>query len=310
MSLVLAKTAGVCILAMLSFQVEGAVAAQSNGSPSTRQALSVDVDLVNVTAAVTDDSGKFIDSLTVDDFQLFADGQQQEITFFSHDSLVPISIGVLIDVSGSLQDKLRQGLETVREIATTLSSNDEMFVITFNSHVDVRQRFTSDPEAIQKALGEIRTRGETAIFDAISAGLREMQSAKHQKKVLLLVSDGFDTKSNLKAGEIVDLLKRSDVRLYALGIDDNDETPPRKRPKYHTYDYMLNTLTSAGGGRFIRLYTGWEYDLRKLARSFLEELHQEYAMGYYPLGRYSLGRRNIEVRVTKPGVHVVCTNCR
>jgi Ca-activated chloride channel family protein len=186
-----------------------------------------------------------------------------------------------------------------------------MFVITFNSRAELKQSFTSNPEAIQKALGEVRASGETAIYDAISSGLREMQAAKHQKKIMLLLSDGFDTRSKLKAAQTEDLLRGSDVRLYAIGIDDNDKTPPpRKRPKYHTYDYMLNKLTIAGGGRFIRLYTGWHYDLRNLSELFLAELHQEYAMGYYPLTPRDLKRRNIEVRVTKPGALVVCANCR
>ena len=182
MRIVLAKAGLLCISAALLLHVHSRVLAQSNASQEPRRVLSVDVDLVNVTAAVIDSSGRFIDGLAVDDFQVFEDGRQQEIAFFSHDSRVPISIGALIDTSGSLQDKLRQGLETLREIATTLSSDDEMFVITFNSRVDVRQGFTNDPEAIQKALGEVRTSGETAVYDAISAGLREMQSAKNQKK--------------------------------------------------------------------------------------------------------------------------------
>src|SRR5215831_4445882 len=271
-----------------------------------REVLSVDVELVNVTATVIDESGRSVQGLTAEDFQVLEDGQEQKISFFSHDSRVPISLGVLLDVSGSLQDKLRQGLQTVRDIASTLSGDDQMFVVMFNSHVDVRQTFTSNQEEIQRSLGDIHAKGETAVYDAISVGLREMQTAKNQKQILLLVTDGFDTKSKINADQAQDLLRRSHVLLYAIGIDDDDNNPPRGRAKYHIYDYMLGKLTDAGGGRVIRLYTGRNYDLRQLSEMFLEELRQAYTIGYYPNKAVdNASWRNIEVRVTKPGVRIV-----
>jgi Ca-activated chloride channel homolog len=276
-------------------------------SQEPRDVLSVNVELVNVTATVIDDSGRSVQDLAAEDFQVFEDGQEQKISFFSHDSNVAISIGVLMDISGSLQDKLRQALRTVREIASVLSPGDEMFVIMFNSHVGVKQTFTSNPEEIQSSLRDVRAKGETAVYDAIAAGLREMQTAKHQKRILLLVSDGFDTKSKVKAEEAEDLLKHSQVLLYAIGIDDADNSPrPRGRPRYHIYDYMLRKLTSAGGGRLIRLETGGNYDLRNLSEEFLAELHQTYTMSYYPRTAVDdTSWRNIEVRVMKPGVRLV-----
>jgi len=105
----------------------------------------------------------------------------------------------VIDVSGSLQDKLLQGLHTVRGIASALSPDDEMFVITFYSRIDLKQSFTSDPQKIQSALRDVRAHGETAMYDAIAAGLSEMQKARHQKRILVLVTDGCDTKSKPRA---------------------------------------------------------------------------------------------------------------
>lgn len=275
-------------------------------SQETREVLSVDVELVSVTANVIDESGTSIRDLTAEDFQVLEDGQEQKISFFSHDSPVPISLGVLVDISGSLQDKLRQGLQTVREIASTLSGDDEIFVLMFNSQVDVRQKFTSNPDEIGRSLRDVRAKGETALYDAISVGLREMQTAKNQKQILLLVSDGFDTKSKMKADEAQDLLKGSHVLLYAIGIDDDDNNPPRSRAKYHIYDYMLHKLTNAGGGRLMRFYTGRNYNLRELSEIFAADLHQAYTMSYYPntIGD-NPGWRKVEVRVTRPGVRIV-----
>jgi len=289
-----------CMSAMLLLRPQALV------TQDRREVLSVDVELVNVTATVIDESGRSVQALTAEDFQVLEDGQEQKISFFSHDSRVPISLGVLLDISGSLQDKLRQGLQTLREIASTLTADDEMFVVMFNSHVDVRQKFTSSPEEIQRSLGDIHAKGETAVYDAISVGLHEMQTAKNQKQVLLLVTDGFDTKSKMNADQAQDLLRRSHVLLYAIGIDDDDNNPPRGRAKYHIYDYMLGKLTDAGGGRLVRLYTGRHYDASWISEMFLTELRQAYTIGYYPNKAVDNATwRNIEVRVTKPGVRIV-----
>src|SRR5215467_8161455 len=244
--------------------------------------LSVDVNLVTVAATVVDESGKCVDGLSAEDFQLLEDGQEQKIAFFSHDARLPISLGVLVDTSGSLQDKLAQGLQTIRAIASSLSADDEMFVMTFDSHQSVKQAFTDNQEDIQRSLRNIRAHGETAVYDAIVAGLHEMQSAKHQKRILLLVTDGFDTRSKTTAAQAEDLLQRSEVLLYAIGIDDPDNFPPRGRPKYHIYEYMLAKLSQAGSGRVLKLYTGGNYDLRDVAVSLMGEFRQEYTMSYYP----------------------------
>lgn len=274
-------------------------------SQEQRYVLSVDVELVNVMATVIDESGRYIDGLTAKDFQVHEDGQEQKISFFSHDTRAPISIGVLIDISGSLQDKLQQALQTVNEIAAALSPDDEMFIITFNSHVEMRQKFTSNTTEIQRSLRGLRAGGETAVYDAISMGVSEMQTAKQQKRILLLLTDGFDSKSKIKAAQAEDLIKRSGVLAYAIGIDDDDEPKNHKRARYHVYEYMLGRLTSAGGGRLIRLYSGRNHDLRGLAEMLVGELHQEYTMGYYPSTvAETSGLRSIEIRVSRIGARV------
>ena len=270
-----------------------------------RYMLSVDVDLVNVSVNVIDAAGTPIQGLAADDFHVLENGREQNISFFSHDAQAPVSVGVLIDTSGSHQDTLRQGLEIVRQIAATLSADDEMFVITFNSHAQLRQRFTSDKEEIQRSLLNIRAGGETAVYDAIAFGLGEMQWAKHKKRILILLSDCFDTKSKMKADQAEDMLRRSDIRVYAVGLDDDNEPKIRKGPRYHIYEYMLTKLTSASGGRLIRIYANHKYDLNRMAEALIGELRQEYTMGYYPSDFEGDRVRNIEVRVTQPGLRVI-----
>jgi Ca-activated chloride channel family protein len=297
------------IACALLFCMTAAISQSQNDSLALRDrgyVLSVDVDLVTVAATVIDESGKYVNDLQAGDFRVLEDGQEQKISFFSHDAQVPVSLGVLIDTSGSLQDKLAQGLQVVRAIASKLSSGDEMFVITFDSHASMRQGFTDNPEDIQQSLRGFHAHGDTAVYDAIVAGLHEMKAAKHQKRILVLVTDGFDSASKTTADQAEDLVRRSDVLLYAIGIDDPDNHPPRGRPKYHIYEYMLGKLSRAGGGRVVKLYTGGTYDMYGLAVSLLGEFHQEYAMGYYPAaGAVSEKWRNIDVRVTRPGTRIL-----
>jgi Ca-activated chloride channel homolog len=270
-----------------------------------RYVLTVDVDLVNVSVNVINAAGTPIQGLAADDFHVLENGREQKISFFSHDAQASVSIGVLIDTSGSLQDKLRQGLQIVNEIASTLNADDEMFVITFNSHAQLRQRFTSNKEEIQRSLLNIRAGGETAVYDAISFGLGEMQGAKNKKRILILLSDCFDTKSKIRADQAEDMLRRSEIRVYAIGLDDDNDPKTHKGPRYHIYEYMLDKLTSASGGRLIRIYANHKYDLQRMAEGLIGELRQEYTMGYYPAAVEDSRVRSIEVRVVQPDLRVI-----
>jgi Ca-activated chloride channel homolog len=280
--------------------------AQPAGTAADPVRVNVSVDLVNLAATVRDANGRYIDGLRLEDFRLFEDGVEQKLSVFSHDSQVNLSVGVLVDVSGSMRHKLQQALQMVREVSLALTPQDEMFLITFNDDVNLRQRFTRNPDDIQKSLRGIRSGGETSAYDAIQAGLEEMKrSAQNGKRILLLVSDGFDTRSKINMDQALDLLKRSQVLMYAVGIDDDDNDPlVLRQPRYHIYHYMLTELTKATGGNSFRLYTGRVYPFDSFASVILEELHQQYTLGYYP----SIGKdgswRSLEVRVDKPGAQV------
>src|SRR5215472_8921536 len=285
---------------------------QENQAPTPADAqdpryrLNVNVELVNVTATVLDEQGKYIDGLKLEDFQVFEDGAEQKISFFSHDLRVPISVGVLIDSSGSMRHKLQQALQTVREIALALSPQDEMFVIQFNSDVEMRHHFTTNMQEIQRSMRDIRAGGETAAYDAIQIGMDEMKKAKHNKKILLMVTDGFDTKSHINSNQVEDILKRSEVLVYAIGIDDDDDDPlSLGRTRYHIYHYMLGRLTSISGGRAFRLFTGRNYALNSLAEVLLEELHQQYTLSYYPASdRDKTAWRTVDVKVKRAGSQI------
>jgi Ca-activated chloride channel family protein len=267
--------------------------------------LNVSVDLVNIAATVRDSSGRYVDGLREGDFTVFEDGVEQRLSVFSHDSQVNLSVGVLVDISGSMRHKLQQALQMVREVSLALTPQDEMFVITFNDDVNLRQPFTRNPDEVQRSLRGIRSGGETSAYDAIQAGLKQMDNARNGKRILLLVSDGFDTRSKVNMDQALDMLKRSQVLLYAVGIDDDDNDPlVLRQPRYHIYHYMLGELTNATGGNAFRFFTGRSYAYDNFAQLMLEELHQQYTLGYYPSASKDGSWRKLEVRVSREGTTV------
>ncbi len=259
--------------------------------------LAVEVELVNVVATVLDGQGRYVEGLSATDFQIFEDGVEQEVSFFSHDQQVPVSMGILVDTSGSMRHKLQQSLQVARELAMALSPTDEVFVIAFSNNNKVLTEFTATGPHLPEIFRGVRSGGETAAFDAIGLALEMMESsAQHDKKILLMITDGFDTRSKLRSDDIDELLRRNQVLVYAIGIDDDDSDPEvMRRTRYHVYHYMLARLTDVTGGRAFRLYTGRRYALRSLAEILLEELHQQYTLSYYPKVLSNDTWRDIEV---------------
>ena len=267
--------------------------------------LNVTVDMVNIPAVVKDTSGRFLDGLKQEDFQVLENGVQQKLSFFAQDTVANLSVGVLVDTSGSMRHKLQQALQMVREVSLALGPQDEMFMITFSDNVDLRQKFTKNPEDVQKALRGIRSGGETSVYDAVQAGVQEMRNARNGKRILLLVSDGYDTRSKINMDQAIDLLKRSQLQLYAVGIDDDDNDPlVLRQPRYHVYLFMLGELTSTSGGQLFRMYTGRNYALDSIAALILEELHQQYTLSYYPAAPRDGTWRKLEVKIERPGATV------
>src|SRR5215475_12438022 len=141
----------------------------------------VDVRLVNVVATVVDSRGRSISNLKVDDFVLEEDGKPQEITHFSQDQNVPVSVGILLDTSGSMDRKIRTAIEAVERFSRRIHENDEIFLVTFSGGAVLRQDFTDDRDKLAQALRHLNATGGTALYDALSAGMNKMRSGHHTK---------------------------------------------------------------------------------------------------------------------------------
>ena len=213
------------------------------------------VDLVNVTATVTDDSGRFVPGLTKEDFTIFDNGQIQAITHFSSDR-VPVSLGILLDTSGSMtDDKMNAAKAAINRFVTDLlGPEDELFFVEFADTAHLRQDWTTDRQKITRALRRAQAGGGTAMYDAIAESLPIARNGKHRKKALLLISDGNDTHSRTTVYDLRQAIRESEVLVYALGVDGQElprsifppqQQPPSTRPPTTT----PFPIPGIGGGR-------------------------------------------------------------
>src|SRR6188768_644376 len=161
------------------------------------------VELVNVTATVSDDSGRFIPGLRQTDFTIYEDNEKQEIKFFSADR-VPVSLGILLDSSGSMTpDKMEAARAAINRFTQDLlEPEDELFLMTFSRSSHLLQDWTTDRRLISRAMSRIQPDGGTAMYDAVADALPITAAGKHEKKAILLISDGNDRNSQMSVNEL------------------------------------------------------------------------------------------------------------
>ena len=211
--------------------------------------------LVNVTATVTDEDGRFVPGLRKEDFVVYDDGKVQAITHFSNER-VPVSLGIALDASGSMSpDKMSAARQAIdRFIFELLGPQDELFFVEFSTRALLTQPWTSDPKKISRAVRDVDPTGGTALYEAIATALPEAQSGKNQKKALLVISDGNDTNSAIDVGELRQLIRESEVLVYALGVDSTGSRNVVTLPP--TIQLPIPFPFPGGGGRRIPPVTG------------------------------------------------------
>jgi Ca-activated chloride channel family protein len=183
------------------------------------------VDLINVTATVTDRDGRFVSGLRREDFRLFEDGAERQITHFSSER-VPVSLGIALDTSGSMDgEKMRAARQALdRFLFDLLDRSDEVFLYAFASEPMLIEGWTTDRRRISSELGRIAPRGETAMYDTVAEAVPMAQTGRNKKKALVVISDGNDTSSHTDVRELKHMIRETEVLVYAVGIDG---TPSR-----------------------------------------------------------------------------------
>jgi Ca-activated chloride channel homolog len=186
------------------------------------------VEFVNVTATVTDGNGRFVSGLRQEDFTVYEDGQLQEVSHFSSDR-VPVSLGILLDASGSMSpEKLAAARAAIeRLIFKLLDQEDELFFVEFATRAEITQGWTTDRQLISDALKRVNAVGGTALYDAVSEALPTAQEGRNRKKALLVISDGNDTNSEIGVSVLRQKIRESEVLVYALGVDSTGKDTPR-----------------------------------------------------------------------------------
>jgi VWFA-related protein len=189
------------------------------------------VELVNVTATVTDDTGRFVPNLRKEDFLVYEDGAQQTITHFNADR-VPVSLGIAVDTSGSMAGEKFEHAQAALErfLFDLLDANDEVFLYRFSTDTYLEQGWTKDKSLVSRALRRISPRGGTAMYDAVAQAVPMADDGSNRKKAVLVISDGNDTNSETHISELKQLVRQTEVLVYAIGIDGRGEVTGVFRP--------------------------------------------------------------------------------
>ena len=245
------------VVAAIIAAVSGvSIAAQNQDQDQQGFRFKSGVELVNITATVSDDTGRFVPGLTKDDFAVYDNGAPQEIAQFSSDR-VPVSLGILLDVSGSMtSDKMSSARAAItRLIDQLLGPQDELFFGTFSDTPHILQDWTTDRTAIRRAVARAEAFGGTALYDAVANALPLAAAGKHQKKAILVISDGNDNNSRISVSELRQAIRESEVLVYALGVDGSSEMPTGGRqitrpPSRPPIPFPFPGAGGIGGRRF------------------------------------------------------------
>jgi Ca-activated chloride channel homolog len=276
----------------------GAEAAPESGTQAMRiqpgSYIKVDVDMVLIPITITDPLNRLVTGLEAEDFQIFENGNPQKIGSFASED-APVSIGIIFDLSGSMTSKLNRARSSILQFIKTANPQDEFFVIGFNDRPELIEDFTSTVEDIQARLAIVHSSHRTALLDAIYFGVAKMKDARHQRKALLVVSDGGDNRSRYTEGEVRSQVREADVEIYSIGVFDSYAATPEER----TGPQLLDDLCQMTGGRMFRVDALDE--MGDIAEKISTELRNQYMIGYRPNALVRDGKwRKVKVKVNPP----------
>ncbi len=251
-------------------------------------------DVVTLSVTVSDPYGRFVTGLDKTHFEVYEDKVKQKIEFFNDDD-APITLGIVYDVSGSMASKVSRSLHALRRFVETSHDDDEYFLVGFNHRAQLLRDFTTSGESVINSLTLVQTDGRTALYDAAYIGIEKARTGRHNKKALLIVSDGQDNNSRYTFSELRDLVREADVQLYAIGIVDL----VRDNDLGAYGESVLEELSRSTGGR--AFFPSSEEELVDVCTQIALELRHQYSIGYYPTTDIRDGRwHKLKVKVDPP----------
>jgi VWFA-related protein len=260
-----------------------------------------DTRLVVLHASVVDKKGKLVTNLNQANFKVFENGQPQQVKIFRRED-VPVSLGIIIDDSGSMMTKRARVEAAALSLVRESNPQDEVFIVNFNDDAFLDVPFTSDAKKLEQGLARIDSRGGTAMRDAINMSLDYMkQEAKKDKKVLLVITDGNDNASTSSLEKLVQRSNQSDTVVYSIGLFTDEEKHEAVKARR-----ALNELTMATGG--LAYYPKEVSDVQALAVEIAHDIRNQYTIAYTPTIQALDGSyRQIKVTADAPGKPVVRT---
>jgi Ca-activated chloride channel homolog len=274
--------------------IEGADNAAKLATSRRDARIRVDVNLVLVPATVTDPMNRLVTGLEKENFEVYDNNIGQVIKSFSTED-APVTIGVIFDLSGSMNSKFMRARKALSEFLRTSNPLDEFFVVGFNDRPAVIVDYTSDVDDVEARMVMLKPENRTALIDAIYLGVDKLKQAKYERKALLIISDGGDNRSRYTEGELRRVVRESDVQIYSIGIFDQyaPTTEEQLGP------ILLNEICEMTGGRMFRVLD--MNDLGDIASRISAELRNEYVIGYRPSEVKQDGNwRKLKIRLVPP----------
>jgi Ca-activated chloride channel family protein len=268
-----------------------------------------------VTVTVTGSTGTYVTGLQKDDFKLYMDGQQRPIEFFRQDLNTPVSIGILVDTSGSMHTKIPQARAAIAQFLRDLNDKDDIFLFAFSSHPFLLQPFTMNHDLVMRRLQLLHAYGQTALFDVIMQGLTMVQHGRYDKKALLVVTDGMDNSSSSRVEQVVAQARRMGVLVYSIGIGDPNASglglmvgpfSIGASESDRVDEETLRTLSTESGAKtYIVRQAGDGELLRRACENISLELREQYTIGFLAPDPAAGGYRSLKVDVPgKPAADV------
>jgi Ca-activated chloride channel family protein len=263
------------------------------------------IDLVSLNVTVTDGTTRFVTDLAADEFTVFEDGVKQDVTFFNRTNL-PIALALLLDTSASMESKLPTAQEAAIGFAKRLRAQDLAEVIDFDSRVIVLQNFSNSAAELEQAIHKTSAGGSTSMYNAVYIALKDLKkvvarnSDEIRRQAIVVLSDGEDTSSLLPFEEVLDLAKRSETAIYAIGLRTPDG-PGSTTKGFKEAEFVLRQFAQETGGR--AFFPNQVADLAAIYGLISDELSSQYTVGYISRNTRRDGSwRRVVVRTTRPNL--------
>ncbi|HKO05300.1 MAG TPA: VWA domain-containing protein [Candidatus Acidoferrales bacterium] len=272
---------------------------QSQAPPPPRPGeyrLRRDVNLVVLYASVLDEHGNFVPSLDQNNFRVYEDRIEQKLSTF-HREDVPLTVGLVVDNSGSMRDKREKVNAAALTFVETSNPQDEVFVVNFNDEffLDLDKDFTSDMRELRDALERVDSRGGTALYAALVGSMDHLKKGTRDKKALLIITDGEDNASgHITLETAVEEARKSGTLMYAVGLLGQDDKKEARRAK----KALLTLTTETGGAAY---FPNSVEDVQAICKEVARDVRNQYVLAYYPTNTAKDGSfRSVKIDVVNP----------